>query len=54
MFSPILLSTLKLKDKYVVTGPYYMDFPNPTEPDLIITKTSNIIMGLLSILNIER
>ena len=37
MFSPILLSPLKLKDKYVVTAPYYMDCPNPTEPDIKFT-----------------
>ena len=42
MFSPILLSPLKLKDKYVVTAPYYMDCPNPTEPELLLPKLVRI------------
>ena len=35
---------VKRKAKYQVTEPEYMDCPNPTEPDLIITIISNIII----------
>jgi len=34
----------KQKAKYFVTGPYYMDCPNPTEPDLHFTLISNILV----------